>query len=134
MDAGEPKTNGRYRLQKRIVIGMSLILAAALGPILVLVEEGSTTGGLLDILFGIGFHVLILEWCYIDSMEKARQITPARIWVLLFGVIALCIYFVRSRGVRGAAVAMVKLLALMGLEILVASFSALAAAEILGPP
>ncbi len=88
-----------YRRVKRRVLLTSAAFAFLLGPFWVLYDEGSLQSRLVDLAMILGSGLLILGWCYYDSLERGRSLgTGFRLLVVLLGVFALFIYLLRSRG------------------------------------
>src|SRR5436190_18848204 len=86
---------------KRIVLVASTLFAAALGPLSVFIVEGSRQGRIVDWLSILVIDLLILGWCYFDSVERNRTLGAwFRVLIVLFGIIALFVYLIKSRGIK----------------------------------
>lgn len=88
---------------------------------------------LFDIISIIGFGVLTLGWCYYDSLERNKPLGAGfRILIALFGVLALFIYLIKSRGLcRGVFAIGVAVLVVAGV-LLIGGISAAVVGAILG--
>ena len=90
-----------YQQNKRRVILAAAIFSTFTTPSFLLFPEGSTQARLFDIMTIIGFGVLTLGWCYYDGLERGVPVGASfRILIVLFGVLALFIYLVKTRGLR----------------------------------
>ena len=88
-----------YQQTKRRVIIAAAIFCAVIAPFMVLVEEGTVKSRVLDLASIIGFGILILSWCYYDSLERDKRLGAGfRVLVVILGVLALFIYLIKSRG------------------------------------
>jgi hypothetical protein len=90
-----------YRQTKRRVVLAAALFSALTTPSFLLLAEGSAQARLFDIITIIGFGILTLGWCYYDGLERGVPLGAGfRILIVLFGVAALFIYLVKSRGLR----------------------------------
>lgn len=122
-----------FRQPKRIVLVVSTLLAAAAGPLSVFIAEGSRQARVVSWLIVIVVDLLILGWCYFDSLERKRTLGAwFRIFIALFGVIALFVYLIKSRGVKRGLFAVVKVLLFCAGMFVVVAASAFLAAVLLG--
>ena len=102
---------------KRTVLIIAGLFSAALGPLIVLSNETGLQFRVVRLASMVCIALLVLGWCYFDSLER-RQ--PFRAWVriviLFFGVFALFIYLFKSRGFKqGVRASGMALLTLVGL-------------------
>ncbi len=118
-----------HRKQKRFVIILSFVAAALIGPLVLLPEERSGLSRLADLASLLVFSLLILSWCYFDSLERGKGIsTSFRIAIIIFGLFTLCFYLVRSRGfARGLKAIGMFLLLLIALTLIMVVSGAIVA-------
>ncbi|HEX8175640.1 MAG TPA: hypothetical protein VF543_11030 [Pyrinomonadaceae bacterium] len=110
-------SDSEYRQRKRHLLVTAAIFCALLAPVTVLFDKGGTQSRLLDFVTVIGFGILILGWCHYDSLERGKSLGSVfRILVVLFGVFALFVYLLKSRGLkRGLRTSGLALLVLTGM-------------------
>ena len=77
--------------------------------------------------------LLILGWCYFDSVERNRTLGAwFRVLIVLFGIIALFVYLIKSRGIKHGLFSIGKaLLFCVGMIVIMAA-SAFVVAVLLG--
>lgn len=99
------------------------LFSAILGPLTVLSIETGDNFRLLRFVSIIGIALLVLAWCYFDSLERHQPLYPwLRIVILIFGVFALFIYLFKTRGLKqGVRSSGLALLSLLGLFAIVLS-------------
>lgn len=99
------------------------VFSAILGPLTVLSIATGDNFRILRIVSIIGIALLVLAWCYFDSLERHQPLYPwLRIVILIFGVFALFIYLFRSRGLKqGLRSSGLAILSLLGLFAIVLS-------------
>lgn len=118
---------------KRIVLVVATLLAVAEGPLTVLIDEGSRQARVVSWLTVIVVDLLILGWCYFDSVERGRTLGAwFRVLIVLFGIIALFVYLIKSRGVKRGLFAIVKVLLFCAGMFVIVLASAFLAAVLLG--
>jgi predicted ferric reductase len=93
------------------------LFSAALGPLIVLPSETSFQFRLVRLASTVCIALLVLAWCYFDSLERRQPFHAwLRILILFFGVFALFIYLFQSRGFKqGVRSSGMALLSLAGL-------------------
>jgi hypothetical protein len=109
--------------QKRTVLLVAGVFSAILGPLMVLSIETGDNFRILRFVTIIGIALLVLAWCYFDSLERHQPLYPwLRIVILVFGVFALFIYLFKSRGLQqGMRSSGLAVLSLIGLFAIVLS-------------
>jgi hypothetical protein len=105
---------------KRKVLLVAGVFSAILGLLTVLSIETGDNFRLLRFVSIIGIALLVLAWCYFDSLERHQPLYPwLRIVILIFGVFALFIYLFKTRdlkqGVRSSGLALLSLLGLFAI-------------------
>src|SRR5262245_8696730 len=113
---------------KRNVLLVAGLFSATLGALIILPEFR-----VIRLASIICISLLVLAWCYFDSLERRQSLYPwLRIVILFFGVFALFIYLFKSRGLKqGIRSSGMALLSLFGLLAILLS-SAFVCASILG--
>jgi cytochrome bd-type quinol oxidase subunit 2 len=114
---------------KRTVLLVAALFSVALGPLIVLPNETSPQYRIIRFATLVCVSLLVLAWCYFDSLERHQSFYSwLRIVILIFGLFALFIYLFKSRGFKqGMRSSGIALLSLLGLfVILLASASAYA--------
>ena len=106
--------------QKRTVLLVAGVFSAILGPLMVLSIETGDNFRILRFVTIIGIALLVLAWCYFDSLERHEPLYPRlRLVILIFGVFALFIYLFKSRGLKqGMRASGMALLSLIGLVVI----------------
>jgi len=90
-----------YRQRKRRLLVAAAIFCAILAPVTILFDKGGTQSRLLDFVTVIVFGILILGWCHYDSLERGKPLSQGfRVLVVLFGILALFVYLLKSRGFK----------------------------------
>ncbi len=85
--------------RKRMVLIVAAVFSALLAPFLVIFDEGTLQSRIVDFVSVIGFGILMLGWCYFDSLERREPLgTGFRVLIVIFGLPALFIYLIKSRG------------------------------------
>ena len=118
---------------KRTVLLVAALSSAVFGFLIVLPNEAGPAMLVIRLASFICDSLLVLAWCYYDSLERHQSLYPwLRIVILVFGLFALFIYLFKSRsfkeGMRSAGMA---LLSLLGLFTIMFA-SALASGSIFG--
>jgi hypothetical protein len=105
--------------RKRTVLLLAGLYSVILGLFLVLVQETGIHLPLIRIFSIICINLLVLAWCYFDSLERHRSLYPwLRTVIVIFGVFALFIYLFKSRGPKEGMVSSgLALLSLVGLVV-----------------
>ena len=94
-------SDSEYWRRKRRLLIAATIFCALLAPVIVLFDKGGAQSRLLDFVIVIGFGILILGWCYYDSLERGKPLGSVfRVLVVLFGILALFVYLLKSRGLK----------------------------------
>lgn len=107
---------------KRKVLLIAGLFSAALGPLIVLPNENNFQFRIVRFVAIICISLLVLAWCYFDSLERRQSFYPwVRIVILIFGLFALFIYLFKSRGLkqgmRSSGMALLSLLGLFGISL-----------------
>jgi len=122
-----------FSRSKRKVLLAAGLYAAILGPLMVLSIETGDNFRIVRFVSLICISLLVLAWCYFDSLERRQPLYPRlRLVILIFGVFALFIYLFKSRGFKhGMRSSGMALLSLLGLVVIMLS-STLVCAVLLG--
>lgn len=100
-----------FRKPKTIVLITGLILMAINISLPIFITEGSNIEQILNIVFVIGFNLLMLLWCFYDSIEGGEQINSKFVlMIVLFGIFTLVYYLFRTRGFSSGLISVGKLL------------------------
>ncbi len=98
-----PDTN--YKNQKRIVL-IAVSFFALFNTVILLVVDKPPYDQIVFALGSVGFGMLILWWCKIDSEERNINLGPGfRFLLILFGIFALIAYLFKSRGFKKGLIA-----------------------------
>jgi len=119
--------------RKRTVLLIALVYSALVGVFLVLAQETGIHLPLIRLMSFICMNLLVLAWCYFDSAERHRALYPwLRTVIVIFGVFALFIYLLKSRGPKeGLLSSGLALLSLVGFVVVMLT-SAITSALLLG--
>src|ERR1051325_7044918 len=94
-------TSYDYKKYKRIVVIISVILPALMGPPLLPAAGHPQVEFLISFCLWIGNTTLMVVWCYWDSLQRHQRLPKFfRLASVLLGVIALYYYLVKSRGMK----------------------------------
>src|ERR1043165_1797900 len=96
--------NAQLIARKRRVIWAIVSLGAVFG--IVLAISGSPHGRTspIEYAFSILFGFCVLDWCLADSRQRFELLTRGRtVLILWLPILGLPLYFIRSRGIFGAA-------------------------------
>ncbi len=109
-----------FSQSKRKVLLAAGLYAAILGPLMVLSIETGDNFRIVRFVSLICISLLVLAWCYFDSLERRQPLYPRlRLVILIFGVFALFIYLFKSRGLKqGMRASGLALLSLSGLLVI----------------
>ena len=120
-----------WRERKRNVLISAVIFAALLAPFRLISYYVSSPQFITNFVPLFGFSLLILAWCYYDSLERGKVLRSRfRLLIVIFGPLALFIYLFKSRGFsQGIVSSGVALLVYVGL-LLVMIVSALLVAVV----
>ncbi|HEY0319649.1 MAG TPA: hypothetical protein VGC66_01630 [Pyrinomonadaceae bacterium] len=120
MEQSTNASDSEYRQRKRRVLVAAAIFCALLAPVTVLFDKGGAQSRLLDFVTVIGFGILILSWCHYDSLERGKPFGSGfRVLVVLFGILALFVYLLKSRGFKqGLRSSGMALLVLLGMVLI----------------
>lgn len=103
---------------KYTVLLVAGLFSVIWGLLIVLLDE---TGEhrIIELIFLCCISLLVLAWCYFDSVERRQPLYPwLRLVILIFGVFALFIYLFKSRGLKeGMRASGLALLSLSGLSV-----------------
>ena len=120
-ESGKPLLCPGYRRSKRRVVLAAAVFSALTTPSVLFCAEGSAQARLFDVASMVGFGILTLGWCYYDGLERGKPLGRGfRLLIVLFGVLALFVYLIKSRGLGrgllsiGAAVVLISGIMLIG--------------------
>lgn len=132
-EAGIPHICLGYQQRKRRILIAAAIFSVLIAPPLILFDDGTAQARLFDLITISGYGILVLGWCYYDSLERDEPLgTGFRVLIVLLGVLPLFIYLIKSRGFkRGLLSIVIALLICAGL-LLIMVISAEAVAIIFG--
>ena len=111
------RTQSSFLRPKRTVLVVAGLFSAAFGPLFVLgIETGASR--IVNLVSIICIALLVLAWCYYDSLERRQPFHAwLRIVILFFGVFAIFIYLFQSRGfkqgIRSSGMALLFLVGLL---------------------
>lgn len=89
--------------QKNWTLTALVIITMVTSSIRALVEDDTSEVSVLLILQCVLSAVLILIWCYLDSVEHGRHLGKVlSVVIVLVAVIGVPIYLLESRGIRGS--------------------------------
>ena len=119
--------------RRRTVLLIAGLYSAISGLFIVLVQETGNQLPIIRLVSIICINLLVLAWCYFDSLERHRSLYPwLRTVIVIFGVFALFIYLFKSRGLKeGVRSSGMALLSLVGLVVVMLT-SAIVSALVLG--
>lgn len=101
MRQGDVRFLPGYEQPKSNVITAAAIFAALTAPISIIFAQGTWQNFVAELIFILGFSLLILRWCYLDRLERGHPLGSGfRVLIVFFGVIALFIYLIKSRGLK----------------------------------
>jgi hypothetical protein len=111
------------------VLLVAVLFSAVLGPLIVLSIQATNNIHIVRIIAIICISLLVLAWCYFDSLERHQPLYPwLRIVILFFGMFALFIYLFKSRGLKqGIRSSGIALLSLLGMFAIMLSSTLLSA-------
>lgn len=120
--------------RKRNVLISAVVFSALLGPFRLISFYIDSPRFITNFVSLFGLSVLILAWCYYDSLERGKVLRSRfRLLIVIFGPLALFIYLFKSRGFsQGIVSTGVALLVYVGL-LLVMIVSALLVAVVFVP-
>jgi hypothetical protein len=109
-----------YRQSKRRVLVSAALFTALTAPSAVLVTEGSALSRFFDLVSIFACGLMVLAWCYYDSLERGERLGAGyRVLIVIFGLLALFIYLLRTRGlVRGLRASGMAVLFIVGLMLI----------------
>lgn len=113
-------TRSSFWRPKHKVLLVAGIYSAIFGLLMALFEEHSTQFRFIKISSLICISLLVLAWCYFDSLERRQTVYPwLRVVILIFGMFALFIYLLKSRGLKqGLRSSGLAVIALLGLFVI----------------
>jgi peptidoglycan/LPS O-acetylase OafA/YrhL len=84
---------------KRIVLLVTALFSALIGVFVILLDEASPPFPFARVVGVICISLLVLAWCYFDSLERHQLFDSRfRVVILVFGLFALFVYLFKSRG------------------------------------
>ena len=93
--------SSNFRRSKRNVLIATIIFSILSGVISFWFENNPQIEQVFSLLTAIGYGILILIWCKIDSNERNENLGSGfRILLVIFGVFALIYYLFKSRGIK----------------------------------
>ena len=73
--------------------------SAVIGALVIVLDESTLPFRIVRVVALICISLLVLAWCYFDSLERHQLFDSRfRVVILLFGLLALFIYLLKSRG------------------------------------
>ena len=123
-------SQSRWRPKRSLLI-VSAIFSAVLGPAILLPEEITPQLRIIKFVGVICVSLLVLAWCYFDSLERHKPLYPwLRVVILFFGLFALFIYLFKSRGfnqgIRSVGMALLFCLGMLAVSVASAFLFAIA--------
>jgi len=90
-----------FQRPKQIVIVAAFVLSILIAPFYILFPDGSAQSSVVRFAEMIGFGFLILAWCHYDSLEQTKPLGGGfRILLVLFGILGLFVYLLKTRGAK----------------------------------
>ena len=87
-----------WRPKRRVLLAAALF-SALIGIFVILLDEASPPFRLARIVGVTCISLLVLAWCYFDSLERHQLFDSRfRVVILVFGLFALFVYLFKSRG------------------------------------
>lgn len=109
-----------HTIAKRMIISIGVLLAAV-APLITLIDSVGERFTLI-IMAVLAADTLIYAWAYYDSREVDDRLPVVMaVSLILFGIISLCVYFIRSRGVANGVRAFGRAVLLMLMLLLVSA-------------
>jgi len=97
-----------FRKHKYVTIAVASLYFASIGPFVLLSEEHSLQSRLLGFITMLVISLVVLSWCYYDSLERGQPITTTlRVLIVIFGGFALCYYLIKTRRLKRGFLAIV---------------------------
>ena len=94
-------THSPFVRQKRRVLVAALGFSVLMGALVVVLDESTPPFLIVRVVEVFCISLLVLAWCYFDSLERHRSFDSRfRIVILVFGILALFIYLLKSRGFK----------------------------------
>jgi hypothetical protein len=73
--------------------------SALIGAFVIVLDESTPPFRIARVVTVICISLLVLAWCYFDSLERHHAFDSRfRVVILIFGLLALFIYLLKSRG------------------------------------
>jgi|SRR5215213_4996620 len=111
-----------YAGKKRNIIIIAAVLFILNAPLSLIMGEQSPQSKLINFLILITLNILVFAWIYYDGVERNRPLGVAwRFLVIFFGIFALLIYLLKSRGFKKGSIAVGKALLIIAAILLTAT-------------
>jgi hypothetical protein len=123
MDQSITNTHSPNFNPKRRVLWAAVIFSALMGVLVVILHEATPTFPIVRVVSIICISLLVLAWCYFDSLERHQSFDSRfRLVIVVFGLLALFIYLLKSRGLsRGLRSVGIALLFCVGMLMIMLS-------------
>ncbi len=113
--------SSEYSRNKRNVVIALILLYILTSPLELFFDARNPIYQILNFLVIVGGNVLVFAWCHIDSRERNQPLSANwRLIIMFFGVLALLIYLLKTRGFKQGLIAIGKTFLIL-LAILVGS-------------
>lgn len=113
MENVESVSAADYAGKKRAVIIIAAALNVLSTPLPLFVDETSAEFKLINLLTLIAFNLLTFVWIHYDSAERNQSLSAAwRMLIVFFGIFALLVYLLKSRGFKRGWLAVGKALSI----------------------
>ena len=92
-------THSLFWSPKRRVLLAAAAFSALIGALVIVLDESTPPFRIARVVSVICISLLVLAWCYFDSLERHQAFDSRfRVVILIFGLLALFIYLLKSRG------------------------------------
>jgi uncharacterized protein YhhL (DUF1145 family) len=92
-------THSPFLRPKRRVLFAAAGFSALIGALVIVLHESTPPFRIARVVSVICISLLVLAWCYFDSLERHQSFDSRfRVVILVFGLLALFIYLLKSRG------------------------------------
>ena len=99
MERAITNTHSLFWSSKRKVLLAAAGFSAFIGALVSVLDESTPPFRIARVAGVICISLLVLAWCYFDSLERYQSFDSRfRVVILIFGLLALFIYLLKSRG------------------------------------
>jgi xanthine/uracil permease len=99
MEGAITNTHSPILSPKRRVLLAAATFSALMGVLVIVLHEATPPFQVVRVVSVICISLLVLAWCYFDSHERHQSFESRfRLVIVVFGLLALFIYLLKSRG------------------------------------